>query len=116
MSTQLEDEPAAGFGTVDDKGRISLSKPVRTALGIQPGSSVAYVVLDHALLLIPQDEHLATLMERGRQALTSAGLSVRDLLDELPAAREEAITESYGADFLKEMEQLRQRLSDETHQ
>src|SRR5579872_5652163 len=116
MSAQLEHEPAAGFGIVDDKGRISLSKPVRTALGIQPGSSVAYVVLDHALLLIPQDEHLAALMERAQQALARAGLSTQDVLDELPAAREEVVTETYSAEFLREMERLRQQLSGDNAQ
>lgn len=95
-----------GFGTVDEKGRISLSKPVRNALGIQAGSPVALVVLDHALLLIPQDAHLAALMERAAAALSAAGLTVRDVLDELPAAREEVMREAYSAEFLKELERL----------
>ncbi len=96
----------AGFGTVDDKGRITLSRAVRGELGIKPGSSLAYIVLDGMLLLVPQDEHLAELMEQGSQALANAGLTVRDLLDELPAARAEIVSEAYGADFLHESERL----------
>lgn len=96
-----------GFGLLDEKGRISLPKPVRNALGVQPGSSIAYVVLDHALLLIPQDEHLEALMRRGREALTEAGVSAQDVLDDLPEARNEVFIEAYGADFLAEVERLR---------
>lgn len=101
---------ASGFGLLDEKGRISLPKPVRNALGVHPGSSMAYLVLDHALLLIPQDAHLEELMQRGREALTQAGLSVQDLLDELPAARNEVMVETYGAVFLEELERLRQEM------
>lgn len=96
----------AGFGTVDDKGRISLSRAVRGALGIKPGSSLAYVVLDGMLLLVPQDEHLATVMERGRQALAGAGFTAQDLMDELPAAQAEIVSEAYGVSFLEELARL----------
>jgi bifunctional DNA-binding transcriptional regulator/antitoxin component of YhaV-PrlF toxin-antitoxin module len=101
-----ETTSTAGFGTVDDKGRITLSRAVRGALGIKPGSSLAYVVLDGMLLLVPQDEHLAELIEQGSQVLANAGLTVRDLLDELPPARAEVVAEAYGADFLHELERL----------
>jgi bifunctional DNA-binding transcriptional regulator/antitoxin component of YhaV-PrlF toxin-antitoxin module len=110
---QVPDQDAliGGFGTVDEKGRISLSKPVRGALGVQAGSSVAYIVLDGALLVVPQDEHLATLMDRA--ALAAAGMSAQDLLDELPAARAEVVTEAYGAEFVRELERLRSQTSAE---
>ena len=96
-----------GFGLLDEKGRLSLPKPIRAALGVQPGSSIAYVILDHALLLIPQDEHLETLMRRGREALTEAGVSAQDVLDGLPDARNEVFIRAYGAEFLVEVERLR---------
>lgn len=103
---ETTDASTAGFGVVDDKGRISLSRGVRSALGIKPGSSLAYVVLDGMLLLVPQDEHLAMLMEDANQALSNAGLTARDLLDELPAAQTEVVSETYGADFLQELARL----------
>lgn len=101
---------ASGFGLLDEKGRISLPKPVRNALGVHAGSTLAYVILDHALLLIPQDEHLEELMRRGREALAAAGITTQDLLDELPAARNEVMLEAYGATFLDELEKLRQEM------
>lgn len=104
--TAVDESVVGGFGTVDEKGRISLSKPARTALGIEPGSTLAWVVVDGALLLIPQDAHLAELMERGSRALAAAGLTTQDLLDELPAARDEVFAESFSGEFLRELEQL----------
>lgn len=104
-ATQQTEEPAiGGFSILDDKGRLSLPKAVRESLDVHPGSSVAYIVLDHALLLIPQDIHLAELMERAAQALARAGLTTQDLLDELPRARAAVLAEAYSAEFLREME------------
>jgi AbrB family looped-hinge helix DNA binding protein len=95
-----------GFATVDEKGRIALPKHVRAELGVHAGSSVAYVLLDHALLLIPQDEYLAALSQHAADAIASAGLTVEDLLDELPAARADVMREMYSPDFLRELEQM----------
>ncbi len=50
-------EGMTGFAVLDNKGHLSLSKPVRQALGMRPGSTLAYVVVNGGLLLIPQDEH-----------------------------------------------------------
>lgn len=102
-----------GFSTVDEKGRVSLPKPVREALGVHAGSTVAYLVLDGALVVIPQDTHLSALMDRAQQALAAAGMTVQDLLDALPAAQAEVVTEAYGAEFLSEMERLRTQVRDE---
>lgn len=96
----------AGVGTIDDKGRVVLPKVVREALNLQPGSTVAYMLLDHALLFIPQDDHLNALLQRVAEALTGAGLSALDLLNALPQARDESLAERYNAAFLAEMEQL----------
>ena len=63
----------AGFATLDDRGRISLSKAARQALGLHTGSPVAYVVVDGAIMLIPQDEHLARLSEHAARVLADAG-------------------------------------------
>ena len=103
---------AGGFGTVDEKGRICLNKAVRDTLGIEPGSHVAFVALEDAVLIVPQDEHLASLMRRAEHALVAAGLSVQDILDELPSARDAVVSETYGADFAREMQRLHERQVD----
>jgi bifunctional DNA-binding transcriptional regulator/antitoxin component of YhaV-PrlF toxin-antitoxin module len=104
--TETDESIETGFSTVDNKGRIALTKAARHKMGIQPGSSVAYITLDHALLLIPQDEYLSSLLRHAAEALSSSGLSVQDLVDALPQARDETLAEAYSAEFLREMERL----------
>ncbi len=93
-----------GFATLDDCGRLALSKAARQALDLRSGSPVAYVVVDGAIMLIPQDEHLARLSEHAARVLADAGLSVQDLIDELPAAREQIMREEYGDEFVDALE------------
>ena len=100
----------SGFLSVDDKGRVSLPKAVREALDIQPGSSLAYAVIDGMLVLFSQDKHLAVLMERGTRALAGAGLTAQDLIAELPAIGDKLMRERYGNDFVDEIARLHNEL------
>ena len=101
------DSAAVGFSTIDEKGRIALPKAVRSALGVHTGSSLAYVILDDAVLFIPQDAHLAELQQQAIQALTEAGITVEDLLDQLPQARDAVTREAYNPEFLTKLRQMR---------
>lgn len=100
------DATAGGVGVsiIDEKGRISLPKRLRQLLGAEPGSSIAYIALDHALLLIPQDDHLTRLQQRAYDALARGGLTAQDLLDDIPRARAAVATEVYGDEFLRDLE------------
>src|SRR5439155_23469166 len=91
-----QDDGVAGFTTLDDRGRVVLSQATRRALNLHAGSSLAYVVVDGAIMLFPQDEHLARLTEHAAQILGEAGLTVNDLLDALPEARSKVMREAYG--------------------
>jgi|SRR5579872_6494538 len=106
--TEADATSSAGFSTIDEKGRVSLPKAVRAALGVHPGSSLAYIVLDNAVLFVPQDEHLAQLQQSAAQVLTEAGLTVQDLLDYLPQAREEVMREAYSSEFLAKLKAMRE--------
>lgn len=109
--TTLTDTTASsGFGVVDEKGRLTLTKSVRNALGIDPGSQVAFVLLDGALLIVPQDDHLAVLMQKAAEALARTGLTAQDFLDELPAAGDAVFREAYGDEFVQKIERLRAEL------
>jgi antitoxin PrlF len=94
-----------GFATVDDKGRLSLPKPVRRALGLDAGASVAWIALGGTVLLVPQDQHLTDLSARAQAALAAAGLSVGDVLAQLPAARASVMEETYGPELVREITQ-----------
>lgn len=97
-------EASAGYAHLDAKGRLPIAKPVREALGLTAGSVVAYVRVGEGLLLIPQDAHLAELMEAAAAALERAGITVEEILDELPRARDEVAAEQYGEHFLEDLE------------
>jgi bifunctional DNA-binding transcriptional regulator/antitoxin component of YhaV-PrlF toxin-antitoxin module len=96
-------EASVGYAHLDDKGRLPLGKPMRQALGLHAGSTVAYIKVGDALLLIPQDAHLAQLLEAATAAFERAGISVDELLAELPHVREEIGTVHYGAEFWDEL-------------
>jgi AbrB family looped-hinge helix DNA binding protein len=98
-----EESASGGFAVVDDKGRVALPKPVRSALGIEAGSSVAWIAVGRTVLLVPQNRHLAELSARARAALAAAGLSAQDLLAALPAARADVVAETYGPELVEEI-------------
>lgn len=103
--TESAAEPdTAGFAVLDDKGRISLPKPLRGALGLRAGSAIAYIRLRDMILLIPQDEQLAALMDRASATLEAAGITVDDFLANLPAARDAVVREAYGEEFLQDLD------------
>lgn len=106
------EDTSVGFSTIDEKGRIALPKAVRSALGVHAGSSLAYVVLDDAVLFIPQDAHLAELQQQAIQALTEAGITVEDLLDQLPQARDAVTREAYNPEFLAKLRRMRTEYGD----
>ena len=92
-----------GFAVVDEKGRFALPKPIRQELGIDAGASVAWLVVDGAVVVVPQDGHLAELFARGQRALAAAGLSVEQIEASLPEARAQAVEELYGRDLVEEL-------------
>ena len=96
-----EEDGAGGFATLDDQGRIALAQATRRALNLQAGSSVTYVVVDGAILLVPQADDLARMSDHAARVLQEAGLTTEDLLAELPAVRGEILCEDYGAEFVE---------------
>ncbi len=98
--TTEQDNTLVGFSTIDDRGRVALTKATRRALHLRTGSSLAYVVLDGAIMLVPQDTYLTEIAERAARVLHNAGLSVDDLLTELPTVREEILRKEYGDRFV----------------
>jgi bifunctional DNA-binding transcriptional regulator/antitoxin component of YhaV-PrlF toxin-antitoxin module len=101
----------SGFGVVDERGRLTLAKPVREVLGLRPGSAVAYIAVDDRLLVIRQDEHLARLADDAAAALRRIGLTTDDLLADLPAAGEAAMRATYGDALVDEQAALHARIS-----
>ncbi len=99
-------EATAGFAHLDEKGRMPIAKPIRDAFGLHAGSTVAWVKVGGGLMIIPQDEHLAQVMEDAAAALERVGLTVDHLLAGLDEARDEVVTEHYGAEFMDKIKSL----------
>jgi hypothetical protein len=57
---------------------------------------------------ILQDEDLEGIFAAAQAALDRAGIRVEEMLDDLEIARAEIVTEHYGEDFIRRLEQLRQ--------
>ncbi|HZS91517.1 MAG TPA: AbrB/MazE/SpoVT family DNA-binding domain-containing protein [Chloroflexota bacterium] len=95
---------AVTYGQVDSKGRIVPGKSMRDELGLRAGSTVAFIKIGDALMVVPQDKHLEDLLDAAIRVLEKAHIGVEDLLDGLPAARDEVVTEHYGDAFLEELE------------
>jgi bifunctional DNA-binding transcriptional regulator/antitoxin component of YhaV-PrlF toxin-antitoxin module len=98
-------EATVGYTRVDERGRVLLGKPVRDALGVRVGTTMAYVKVGGAVLLVPQDAHLAQVMDAADQAFEHAHLSVDEMLADLPDVRDEVVTEHDGAGFLDALEE-----------
>src|SRR6185312_3075509 len=98
--TVAESAPVAGYTQLDEKGRLTLGKPLRTALDLKAGSTLAWLKMGDAIMLIPVDAHLSELMSDAARAFANAHLSLDQLDEELAIIRDEAVTEHYGSDFL----------------
>jgi len=99
-------EAIAGFADLDSKGRFSFAKQLRQSLGVEPGSTVAWVKVGDAVLLVPQDKHLAHLMDAAARIMDRAGIGADDMLAMLPETRAEVVAEHYGEAFLDELERV----------
>ena len=96
-------DTAVGYVQMDEKGRVTLSKPVRQALHLDTGSALAWITVGEAVLLLPQDGHLLELIDAARAAFERAGLDLEHLDTELEEVRAQMVAEHYGAGFFDEL-------------
>ncbi|MGH2344062.1 MAG: AbrB/MazE/SpoVT family DNA-binding domain-containing protein [Chloroflexota bacterium] len=96
----MESAPVAGYTQLDEKGRLTLGKPLRTALDLKAGSTLAWLKMGDAIMLVRVDTHLAGLMSDAAQVFANAHLTLDRLDEELVIIREETTADHYGPDFL----------------
>jgi bifunctional DNA-binding transcriptional regulator/antitoxin component of YhaV-PrlF toxin-antitoxin module len=94
---------ADSFVVLDDQGRLTIPEEVQRELDLHPGARLAYSIIDGMFVLFPQEKHLAVLIDRAAEALSRAGLTAQDIIDELPAVRAEIMRETYGDEFVAEL-------------
>ena len=93
-----------GFAEIDAEGRLKLPEQLRDALSLHAGSVVACFLVNGGIMLLPADRDLVELMEQGPRMLEDAGITTQDFLDNLPKVREEVMIETYGEDFVRELD------------
>jgi hypothetical protein len=85
---------------------MPIAKPICEAFGLRAGSTVAWVKVGNTLMIIPQDQHLARIMEEATDALERAGLTADDLLVGLDETRAEIVTEHYGEGYFDRLREI----------
>ena len=98
-----EATPMAGYTRLDEEGRLTLGKPIRDALHLEAGSTLAWLIVGDAIMLVPADAHLAELMDAAATAFENAHLNLDNLEEDLASIREEIGTEHYGPNFFHEL-------------
>jgi hypothetical protein len=96
---------------MDDKGRITLGKSIRHALHLDTGATLAsirhalhldtgatlaWITIGEMVMLLPQDPHLAELMEAAQAAFERGGLKLDHLDAELEEVRDEVVTKHWN--------------------
>jgi bifunctional DNA-binding transcriptional regulator/antitoxin component of YhaV-PrlF toxin-antitoxin module len=96
-----EATPMAGYTQLDGKGRLTLGKSIRDTLHLDAGSTLAWLRVEDAVMLVPVDAHLADRMNAAAAVFENAHLNLDDLDEELTRIREEVVEEHYGPDFFQ---------------
>ncbi len=94
--------PLIGSAVVDERGRLSVPKPIRNKLGLS--GRVTLVALGNCLLLVPQQQEFEAKASRIRSAVLRDGETVEDILAQLPAAGRESFIAKYGEELTAELE------------
>ncbi len=74
--------------TPGEKGKISVPKEIRDALGLESGAPPAALWIGSGLLLLPEQECFRNLCNRIADDLESSGVSPEEVVSNLPEARE----------------------------
>ena len=77
------------------RGQITIPRRLRESLAIKAGDTVSVFQVGEALLLTPRPLQTPQLIERMADMLDESGLTLADLLADLPRIREEIYRERY---------------------
>jgi AbrB family looped-hinge helix DNA binding protein len=81
---------------VRQRGQITIPKKVREALSISEGDILTLVQVDEVFLLIPKKLKGAEITDRFTTLMEAQGLTLNDLLEDLPQIRKELYEERWN--------------------
>lgn len=91
----LYDEPKPYHVQVRQRGQVTLPRKLRESLAIEEGDTLVAVPVGDTLMLLPQRLRVPELADQLAGMMEKAGLSLADLLEDLPRIREELYRERY---------------------
>ena len=80
---------------IGEKGQLTIPKPYRDELGLDPGDPVAVLRIGEGLLSIPEQNRFQSICEAIVSVLEGQHLAPADLLDTLPSARRRVFSRRY---------------------
>lgn len=89
---------AVGYLTtthLGEQGQMTLPREFRETQHLEPGAAIAVLQFGNQLILIPEQTQFAQLSDALADKLAQAGITEEDLLEGLPATREEIMRERY---------------------
>lgn len=81
---------------IGEKGQLTVPKQFREDLGLGNGTPFAVLRLGDGLILLPQQQRFEELCRQVSSRLTSAGLTLEDVLATLPESRHRVYARRYG--------------------
>lgn len=79
------------------RGQLTIPRNLRESLSIEDGDTLELLPVGDTLVIAPRPLRVPDLADRLAGMMEEAGLSLADLLDELPRIREELYRERYEA-------------------
>ena len=81
--------------TMTSKGQITLSSKIRKKLGFNKGATFIEVQIGNCVLLVPENRILSDIMAQAQKALKDAGVTPKELLEELETVKAERFAKDY---------------------
>jgi len=81
---------------IGEKGQLTVPKQFREDLGLGTGAPFAVLRLGDGLILLPEQRRFDHLCERIGTALTTAGVTPKEVLATLPETRQRVFERRYG--------------------
>lgn len=80
---------------VRQRGQVTIPRRLRESLAIQDGDTLTVLPVGDTLVLIPRQLRTPELIDRMADLLEQSGMTLNDLLADLPRIREEIYREQY---------------------
>jgi AbrB family looped-hinge helix DNA binding protein len=83
---------------VRQRGQMTLPQQLRKSLAIEDGDTLTVVQIGDTIVLAPRPLRIPGLIDRMADMLDEGGITLADLLSDLPRIREEIYRERYRID------------------